>query len=351
MRPDLWPSLGIVITNLDAYLGSALQLEGEKNIHVPCVGSELHAAPSAPQNPSSSLSSLPPFRHRLTPSRARIRCVEKALPLSGAPPRTDVLSLRSHRARMKKTCRKQGECHPYWATHLRSLRTLTLSGLRTWPRMRTLGKSNPRASTRTNEGERCRSRALHQPWPKELPASDPLARLRQPPPLSPRRWSSGRNTRPGADVKSTSHRLRRCRRRASATQKRHHASTNPDAPRRYHQTASANMAQRHDTAQTRANTSPIGRRESCRAKMTCPLGRDQAPGGPAGERTVDSKRPVEAMDHHRGVHPSLIFEARREGAESSWKMQRRRRCKASQRGRLVAVTPGSRAVTRVPGLQ
>ena len=59
-RPDPWPSLGIVITNLDTYLGSASQLEGEQNIHIPCVGSELHAAPSAPQNSSSSLSPLPP---------------------------------------------------------------------------------------------------------------------------------------------------------------------------------------------------------------------------------------------------------------------------------------------------
>jgi len=37
----------------------ASQLEGEKNIHLRCVGSELHAAPSTPQNSSSSFSPSP----------------------------------------------------------------------------------------------------------------------------------------------------------------------------------------------------------------------------------------------------------------------------------------------------
>jgi len=59
VRPDPWPSPDIVITKLDACLGSALQPEGEQNIHIPCVGSKLHAAPLAPQNISSS--QLPPI--------------------------------------------------------------------------------------------------------------------------------------------------------------------------------------------------------------------------------------------------------------------------------------------------
>lgn len=58
-RPDPWPSLGIITIDPDIYLGSALQLEGEQNFHIPCVGSELHAAPSAPQI-FSSPSPLPP---------------------------------------------------------------------------------------------------------------------------------------------------------------------------------------------------------------------------------------------------------------------------------------------------
>jgi len=45
VHPDPWPSPDIVITKLDACLGSALQPEGEQNIHIPCVGSKLHAAP------------------------------------------------------------------------------------------------------------------------------------------------------------------------------------------------------------------------------------------------------------------------------------------------------------------
>jgi len=49
MRPDPWPNLGVVIIDPEIYFESASQLKGEQNIHVPCVGSELHAAPSAPQ--------------------------------------------------------------------------------------------------------------------------------------------------------------------------------------------------------------------------------------------------------------------------------------------------------------
>ena len=58
-RPDPWPNLGIVTTNPDTCIGSVSQLEGEQNIHLLYVGSKLHAAPSAPQNSSSSLSPLP----------------------------------------------------------------------------------------------------------------------------------------------------------------------------------------------------------------------------------------------------------------------------------------------------
>src|SRR5260221_6972867 len=47
--PKSMAQLGVVIFDLDIYFGSASQLEGEKSIHVPCVESELHAAPSAPQ--------------------------------------------------------------------------------------------------------------------------------------------------------------------------------------------------------------------------------------------------------------------------------------------------------------
>jgi len=59
--PDPWPNLGAVIVNPDTYFRSALQLEGEQNINLPCVGSELHAAPPAPQNFQSLLSPSPPI--------------------------------------------------------------------------------------------------------------------------------------------------------------------------------------------------------------------------------------------------------------------------------------------------
>ena len=58
MHPDPWPNLGIIIINLDTCIRSASQLKGEQNINLPSVGSELHAAPSAPQIPLSLLSPL-----------------------------------------------------------------------------------------------------------------------------------------------------------------------------------------------------------------------------------------------------------------------------------------------------
>jgi len=58
-RPDPWPSPGITIIDPDTCIGSASQLEGEQNFHLPCVGSKLHAAPSPPQNFPSSSSPVP----------------------------------------------------------------------------------------------------------------------------------------------------------------------------------------------------------------------------------------------------------------------------------------------------
>ena len=58
--PDPWPDLGAITVDPDIYFGSASQLEGEQNFHLPCVGSELHAAPSPPQNFPSSFSPFPP---------------------------------------------------------------------------------------------------------------------------------------------------------------------------------------------------------------------------------------------------------------------------------------------------
>jgi hypothetical protein len=48
-RPDPWPSPSVVNIDPDTCIRSASQLEGEQNFHKPCVGSELHAAPSTPQ--------------------------------------------------------------------------------------------------------------------------------------------------------------------------------------------------------------------------------------------------------------------------------------------------------------
>src|SRR5579863_4144706 len=121
-----------------------------------------------------------------TPPRTRIRR-KRALPPSGAPLIIVTPSPGSRLTHKQKTYRKQGECHQYRATHLRSLKTLTLSDLLAWSQTWTRRKSNPRALMRTNEGEHCRLWALQQPWPRVPPASNPLARLREPPSLSPRR--------------------------------------------------------------------------------------------------------------------------------------------------------------------
>jgi len=192
--PDPWPNLGIITTDPDICIGSASQLEGEQNIHLPYVGGKLHAAPSAPQNSLSLL--YPLFYCHLKPLCARIHHVEKAPPPIGMS--LKIVAPNSGRCQIciLKSWRNQGECQ-HWATHLSSLEimaapgTLTILGLHAWLRMWTLGKSNPCALTCTNKGERCQSQVLQQPWLKEPLASDLLARLRQPVPLGLRRWSPG----------------------------------------------------------------------------------------------------------------------------------------------------------------
>ena len=57
-RPGPWPNVGIVIVDPDTCIGPALQLEGEQNINLPPVGSELHAATPTPRH--VSLSPSPP---------------------------------------------------------------------------------------------------------------------------------------------------------------------------------------------------------------------------------------------------------------------------------------------------
>jgi len=63
------------------------------------------------------------------------------------------------------------------------------------------GSRTSGALTRTDEGERCQSRALHFPWPRALPASDLLAVLIKPPLQHPRRWGPGRMAEQGGQVR------------------------------------------------------------------------------------------------------------------------------------------------------
>ena len=193
MHPDPWPSLGVVIINPDT-----------------CIT---------------------PFRCHSTPLHVRIRHVEKALPPSGAPPKTAAPNSGSRWTCILKSWRNQGE-RQYQATHLSleimaALETSTILGPHARSQTWTRRESNVRTLMRMNKGEHCRSWALHQPWPKEPLASDLLARLRQPPPLSPRRWSSGRKTKPRAKSRRPCEKARessmRCHRRVRAwpSQRRH----------------------------------------------------------------------------------------------------------------------------------
>jgi len=76
-RPDPWPNLGTIIVDPDSCIRSASQLKGEQNINLPCVGSELHAAPSTPQH--FSLSPLPSVPSPLdTLVRKNLSCRETA---------------------------------------------------------------------------------------------------------------------------------------------------------------------------------------------------------------------------------------------------------------------------------
>src|SRR5712691_377622 len=239
-----------------------------------------------------------PLLRSVTPAhqhpRARIRRVEK-LP----PPNAVAINPRT---RMLKTWKNQGE-RGYWTAHLSSMAApeiLIVLSLYARSRTRTQGESNPRALTRMNKGECYRSQALHQSWPRKPPASNPLARLREPLPLSQRRWHPGCKARQGAKSRRcgkagacTSHRQRRCHGSASAKSTSQnlrccHESASASVPERgqnpnpksrhQHERASANAARRRKATQTRANVSPAGRRESRRARTSCPLGRDQTLG-------------------------------------------------------------------------
>jgi hypothetical protein len=86
--PDPWPSPNIVITNWAACLGSASQLEGEQNIHVPCAGSKLHAAPTTPQiaSPFSSPSNTLTRENLPREGAASEWCAADICPESWEPP-------------------------------------------------------------------------------------------------------------------------------------------------------------------------------------------------------------------------------------------------------------------------
>ena len=121
--PDLWPSLGIVTIDPDVYFGSAFQLEGEQNIHVPCVGSELHHIPLN----IFHFHPHPLFLRHLTCSHARIRR-ERVLPPSGALLKTSAPNARNSLMHRQKTYMNQGE-HWHRTTHLSSSEIQTLLDL------------------------------------------------------------------------------------------------------------------------------------------------------------------------------------------------------------------------------
>ena len=88
MCPDPWPSPDIVITNWAACLGSASQLKEEQNIHIPCAGSELHAAPTTPQiaSPFPSPSDTLACENQLREGTASEWCATDICPKSWEPP-------------------------------------------------------------------------------------------------------------------------------------------------------------------------------------------------------------------------------------------------------------------------
>src|SRR5712691_10623946 len=215
VRPDPWPNLGIVTIYPDTCRGSASLLEGEQNIDLPHVGSEQDAAQPAPQNSSLSFSPLPPV-----PPPPDTLARENP-PGEGAA--TERRATEDRRPEASKPLKLQAEnlqeaglpLVPGDSPAFPDDMVHTLSGLLAWPRTRTPGNLNPRALTRTNEGERCRSRALHQPWPREPLASNLLARLKGPSPLSSRRWCPGRKAWPIAKSRGCRERRQACTRAAA----------------------------------------------------------------------------------------------------------------------------------------
>jgi hypothetical protein len=76
-QPDLLPGPGAAATELDVCITASVLLEGEQNNNLPSVGSEQHAAQTAPQ--------ISFFRRRSTPARAALRLAKPSLPYDARP--------------------------------------------------------------------------------------------------------------------------------------------------------------------------------------------------------------------------------------------------------------------------
>ena len=103
-----------------------------------------------------------------------------------------------------KENRNQGECQ-HCTTHLSSIaapETLTILCLHAWSRTRTRENSNLRALKHMNEGERCRSWALHQSWLRIPPTSKPAGEAKRAAAAKPEALASRTQGEAGREVET-----------------------------------------------------------------------------------------------------------------------------------------------------
>jgi hypothetical protein len=189
VHPDLWPSPDVAFIHLAACLGSASHLKGEQIIHLPCLGSELHAVPTTPQY-SSSLSSPPPLPTVLSPPLDTLTHENPLGERAASEWRTTNLCPECWKLDpLVETLEKSGgtsasDDSPILLGNPGAPDPFGLAGV---AENTGVGDVEPSSINAHERGGALPVGPLHQPWPRELPASNPLAGLKKPPPPSPRR--------------------------------------------------------------------------------------------------------------------------------------------------------------------
>ena len=321
--PDPWPSLGIITIDPDIYFGSASQHEGEQNIHLPGVGSELHAAPSAPQLFSSfpPLSLVPPLPDTLAhedPSggegaTSKWRATEDRYPELWKPPDLHIEALEKSGGALAPNdspiiLEGLEDPAPFGLAGVAEnadTEEIEPSGVNAHKRGGALpvagiasalaeGTADVEPAGEAKKAVAAKPEAL-VPWAQDKAGREvetpPRDGEGEPDALPPQSERMAKATPPQGKAMRKVDRARREGKRGAnepppeaLAQK---GERNPEAlsrkrkverPMRHHQTVSANAVRCRKASQTRALANPVHRRDSHRTTSSCLFGRDQAHG-------------------------------------------------------------------------